>query len=482
MTSTASTLTKPVILGPEPRQFPPTLFGVDAADLRIPPHNLGSAQSSRHCSKVEQLPFRTAWDVCSLKEKIVLPRTLEPPLGSVLLQVKHTLLDFSSLRKNYDVVPGGGIIGKVVTLGLQEAASALYAEQYQYAAKHPAKCYVFPYSACWVQRAAPCANCRKVARSNIHSYDVHRRWPCLARWKYGETIDGGLQTYVHVASPEHILVEIPRAVSLHDVCFLEQVAVPFYAYCIDVLARAIEKSPGSRILVILNDAEREANDCLLVRHHLGYEHMRMTFTDLKSLAANPELRQTYTRRFEHVLVFASGTDALLIAVELGVPVGRESEECTLALFDDSVRAPTLVDRQVNCVRPSYKDKFLLESLLATLAMFNRGDRTPLIGSRDSTSSEQNLHAQAPHTLPGDGTHDGRKLKPEEALSRQNRGHVSWLHCDMDLYLCTDEACNQGPYCQLTASVNDMVHSNTKLRRVFYTHRLLCPSQINAFVF
>lgn len=454
----------------------------NAREIRLRTHIFDCAAPPHHHTKVEQLPLRRAWGLNGLNEKLVLPRTLTPATGIALLQVKHTLLDFSSLVRNYDIVPGSGIIAKLVTPKQPVLLPNVHhADDEQAAVKKSPKYYVFPHSACWVQRAALCANCREVARNDIHNYDVHRRWPCLRQWTYGETIDGGFQTYIQVTGPEHILVEIPRAVSLHDVCFLGQVAVPFYAYCVDVLANAIALSPGARILVVLKDAEREANDCLLVRHHLGYQHVRMTFTDMKSLEETPELRESYRGQFEHVLVFAPGAEAVQVALELGAPAVQENGVHTLALFSGTGSAPKLTDRAVHYVRPSYKDKFLFEGLLATLAMFNHGDRTPLVGSGDSSGSEQYMHVRASQSQVERDTIDLRKLKPGEVPQSPRKGHVSWLYCDMDLHLCTDDACNQGPYCQLTATVNDMARSNCGLHRVFYTHRLTCSSTINALV-
>lgn len=482
MFSATSTLTQTMSLDVAPRHYVPPSLASAPREIKLRTHNFDSAAAPHHHDKVEQLPIRRAWGLNGLNERLVLPRALSPSLGTALLQVKHTLIDFSRLLRNYDVVPGSGTIGKLVSQQQQELLTrAENGDQQQVAAKKSPKYYVFPYSACWVQRAVPCANCREVARGDIHSYGVHRQWPCLRKWHYGDNIDGGFQTYMQVVGPEHILVEIPLVVSLHDVCFLEQVAVPFYAYCVDVLASAIDLVPAARILVILQDAEREANDCLLVRHHLGYEHVRMTFTDTRSLEANPELRASYQGRFEHVLVFASEAEAVQIAVELGAPASQEDDVRTLALFSGAAAAPELNDRAVHYVHPSYKDKFLLEGLLATLATFNHGGRTPLVGSRDSNASEQNLRASTHQTQMERYAIDLRKLAPGEAPLVPRKGHVSWLYCDMDLRLCTDDVCCLSPHCQLTASVNDMVYSNCGLRRVFYTNRLTCSSKINALV-
>lgn len=445
-------------------------------EITLRAHNLDSAVMPHNHCKVEQIPLRRAWGTNGLEEKLVLPKALAPRIGTALLQVKHTLLDFSRLLRNHDIVPGSGTIGKIVSIEQQELlAHTAVADQKQPAAKKSLKYYVFPYSACWVQRATPCANCREVLRADVTDYDVHRRWPCLRLWHYGETIDGGFQTYMQVLSPEHILVEIPKHISLHDVCFLDRVAVPFYGYCVDVLANAIALAPAARILVILQDAEREANDCLLVRHHLGYEHVRMTFTDTRRLAATPELRQSYRGRFEHILVFASNPEAIEIAVELGAPATHPEEMHTLALFSGAAPAPELTDRSVFHVRPSYKDKFLLEGLLSTLSTFNHGESTPLVGSRDSNASDQNFHDDTQAQM--DDAFDLNKLTGD----MHRKGHVSWLYCDKDLRLCTDDACNMGSCCQLTTSVNDMVYSNCGLRRVFYTHRLSCSSKINALM-
>lgn len=479
---------------------------------------------------VNQLPLRRPWGARGLSETVALPRALTPGRGAVLLQVKHTALNFAQFNARPGIVPGTQIVGKLVSPAHQEELLQRKAGGEKPRRSRGPKYYVFPHSACWVQRASPCANCRVVARLDRANYEVHKKWPCLAHWVYGETIDGGLQHYVTVTSPEHILVAVPPAVSLHDVCFLGQIAVPFYAYCVDVLEAAVRAWPAARILILLNDAEREANDCLLVRHHLGLENVHMTFTDMARLEATPTLVESYAGRFDHVLVFASGERAAQVAVDLGI-AGGDCRARTLAFFSRAVPAHlgALSDRTVYEVRPSYKDKFLLEQLLATLATFNdnRGRKSPSeasvdsktstgsknsartknsigsnsIGSKDSVASHQSIESR--HSVASKNTiNSNHSMESTTSVGSQNhtktgragisglapeivrpprKGHVSWLYCDQDFHLCNDDSCNHGPQCQLTMSINRMLHSGCELRRVFFTNRLACSAKINALV-
>lgn len=447
-------------------------------------------------SAVNLLPIRRRLVSSRLKELVILPGDLTTTLKCLVLRIKHVALDFATDFSAHLVVPGSRIIGKMSAgdrmLGFSPHEKML----------------VFPYLTCWIQGVLdPCANCVAVMAHDESSYSIHKLYPCTGSWIYGKTLDGGLQDYMRVQLPLNSLVRVPRDVSLHDCCFLYDIALPMYAYCRDVLCGLLEQVPESRILVILSDSSREANDCLLVIHHLQLDHFLITFTDMKKLTEQPGLPTTYANKFHHVLLFSPGEDAITAALALGIATGLESTKSrhTIALFGDHVGHidSELPDRTVYKVNLSYKDKYLMEELLHALAELNRtkdADPYPTTsymqsinsvetGTTHSTLSE-NI-ADMSEQFSDWNTSQAKKKKlrfkgdTEVVTSKPpNRHHISWLHCDQDFRLCLDDHCDHDTLkrCHSTTVINKLLLKRTTLRRVFYTNRPASHVKMNAFIF
>lgn len=445
-------------------------------------------------SAVNLLPIRRRLINKKLKELVILPGELASSTLSLVLRIKHVALNFTR-DFHTNLVPGSRIIGKIPTgdkrLGFGRND----------------KLMVFPYLTCWIQGVLdPCENCIAVMAKDISTYKSHLRNPCTANWKYGKTLDGGLQDYIKVPLPQHSLIRIPNGVSLHDCCFLYDIAVPFYSYCRDVLCSLLEKTPDCRILVILGDSTREANDCLLVIHHLRLDHLLITFTDMKKLNEIPGLLSTYANKFHHVLVFAAGQGPVTAALALGLATGLESTKArhTIALFGDHVGRiySEPPDRTVHRVNLSYKDKFLMEELLQALSDLNSikdDDTHPTITYMQSLDSEDTVtnHSTLSEQLESNelymewSTSLAKKKKLRfkgEAevvtTTSPSRGHISWLHCDRDFRLCLDDHCDHDTLkrCHSTNVINKLLQDRCTLQRVFYTNRPASHVKINAFIF
>lgn len=453
-------------------------------------------------SAVNSLPLRRRLNGSKLKELVMLPSELAQDSLLVVLRVKHVALNF---RHDFagcsNVVPGSRIIGKLPSKHPHQKNGGFSVHD---------KLVVFPHLTCWIQRAHdPCDNCIASMGEDTSSYDTHRKFPCTRNWHYGTTLDGGLQDYIRVPLPEHTLVKIPEGVSVHDCCFLFDIALPFYAYCRDVMCPLLAKVPESRILVVLNDSSTEANDCLLVIHHLRLDHLLITFTDMAKLNSVPSLLATYANKFHHVLVFASGQGPVTAALALGLATGLEATKSrhTIALFGDvgQVYAEP-PDRTVHRVHLSYKDKFLMEELLNTLADLNRstdGPR-PVILYMQSLDLADTVTYHL--TLSEHGEECSETIADSEAWSTSlakkkklrfkgeaevvttgqttSRNHISWLHCDRDFRLCLDDHCDHATLnrCHSTNAINTMLHEKCQLQRVFYTNRPASHVKINAFIF
>lgn len=450
-------------------------------------------------SDVSLLPLRRVLLKHKLvRESLILLGDLAPTVHNLLLRIKHVALDFlRDFNGSRGVVPGLRIIGKI---------PLKHAVMDQHRGFDPAdKLLVFPFSTCWAQGSDdPCANCVCASKADLLAYETHRQWPCSRNLAYGVSLHGGLQDYIRVPLPAHLLVKIPERVSVHDACFLFDVALQFHAYCHDVLVPLLALVPQGRILVLLNDVEKEANDCLVVIHLLLLDHLLFTFTDMARLTENPLLRDSYANKFTHVLVFPSLPAAFQTAVLCGVSTGLEltSARHTIALFaPEAPLASAPSDRTVHRVRLSYKDKFLFEKLLGCLADLNSGRATTthkasLISMNTINSANTvltnylNLSESVSEgsTDSSSGSAKRKRIRfretPDVVSAPSARKHILWLHCDRDYRLCLDDNCehDSGSRCHLTDNINEMIADGCQLKRVFYTHRPATHVKLNAFIF
>lgn len=451
-------------------------------------------------SAVNSLPLRRRLKAGKLKELVMLPSELAQGPLLLVLRVKHVALNFQrDFNASGHVVPGSRIIGKLPTKLKSNVSFSVHD-----------KMVVFPHLACWLQGGhEPCDNCIRIMAEDTLAYEAHARFPCEKNWRYGVTLDGGLQDYIRVLLPQNQLIRIPEGVSVHDCCFLFDIALPFYAYCKDVLCPLLQKVPDCRILVVLNDSATEANDCLLVIHHLHLDHLLITFTDMAKLNAVPLLLATYANKFHHVLVFAAGQGPVTAALALGLATGLESTKLrhTIALFGDAVGQVYAEppDRTVHRVHLSYKDKFLMEELLQTLADLNRttdGPRPVILYMQSLDLADTVTYNLAL----SNGDECGETIADNELWSTSlakkkklrfkgeaevvtmghsiSKNHISWLHCDRDFRLCLDDHCDHDTLrrCHSTGDINAMLQDKSKLQRVFYTNRPASHVKINAFIF
>ncbi|GEQ66951.1 hypothetical protein JCM33374_g614 [Metschnikowia sp. JCM 33374] len=485
--------------------------------VAFPPTNESMSDLNTHTSyvtkrEVDLLPLRRVLvNRRRLRDSVILLNDISPQSMSVLLRIKHVALDFTSdFDGDCGIVPGARFVGRIPSSQIVASGDNKY---------HPKdKLMVFPYSTCWIQNSTHmCQNCLSAISSDLGAYETHRRSPCSHNLVYGKSLNGGLQDYVRVPLPSHSLVKVPESVSVHDCCFLFDVALPFLSFAVNVLAPLMRQGPTGRILIILDDTRKEANDCLLVIRHLQLDHSLFTFTDTRVLKEKPELTEKYNSKFQHVLVFASSAHAINKAVEFGghASVAGLISRSTLALFRNQDQIISCPDyRKIYRYTLSYKDKFLLEQLLATLASLSAEDQasdTPPapqsfeVRSKTAASSGLSLNSGLNYStesvacsLNSSATQPSSKTpsiqnsveKISHRFAREPRSpdagrrHVSWLHCDQDLRLCSDDNCvhELSSRCHQTKNINEMLSGNCQLRRVFYTHRSACHVKLNAFIF
>lgn len=104
---------------------------------------------------------------------------------------------------------------------------------------------------------------------------------------YGKDIDGGLQT--HLSVPKSLLIPIPYNISLHDVCFIFDILLPFYKFFQFV-------KPGKTI-ILLNDIKKELNEVLLILKIFNINFNSIIIIDGNSLSPR------FNNKFETVYCF-----------------------------------------------------------------------------------------------------------------------------------------------------------------------------------
>lgn len=351
-----------------------------------------------------------------ITESIILRHDLVTEPGWVLLRVKHVAIDFSrDFAHLPGTVPGCIAIGKLQNFPLDGP----------WLLRH--KFLVFPHSRCLHEasynsrhfQSSMCSNCLRVQEVPVdqrNTYSVHKKWPCISNPAFGRDLAGGLQDYMQIRLPQHSLVKISSHVSVHDCCFLVDIALPFYSFCQDTLCEKMATSPASRVLLLLNDASKEANDCLLVMHHLNLDHLRFTLSDVAALQQSRELIDRYSNQFSHVLVFSRLPRAFALGLQCAISTGlASSRSChTLTVFTD-LALPAMChqenpDKCILRVQLSYKDKYLFERLLKFVGDLNCGQSESWKDPRGCPNLTQD--SQVP-------THGGQK--PAKSWPRPTQG-------------------------------------------------------------
>ncbi|WPK22990.1 hypothetical protein PUMCH_000213 [Australozyma saopauloensis] len=444
-----------------------------------------------------------------LRETIILLGLLQPKPSSALLRIKHVAIDFSrDFVRQTNFVPGLRIIGQIRintehTSGFTELARGQ-------------RVFVFPYSNCLLQNCAnTCENCRlvslqedDVAFDKADQYDLHRNYPCTEEWIYGRTIDGGLQDFIQIPHPSKLLLLVPDQVSLRDCCFLLDVAVPFMSYCKDHLCQGANLM--GRTLVILNDVKKESNDCLLVIRHLLLNDQQFTFTDVATLRESPSLQDTYQKRFNDVFIIAAGQQALDFAVSFRAPnmnfnETNEPQITLLSTQSHDLTIPHFIN--VAQLSLSFKDRFLMEELLLSIAEMNLLTKSQLpkrfTWSLGSSLDSYRAEVQPSSFFDEDSSFfenlllfSGR-IDTESSIINlslasdsnnldkgRSRKLLRWFQCDYCLNLGPDDQCDHALECTclLTKTINRLLAEQTHIRRVFLTITQRSNRSVNALIF
>ncbi|CAK7897137.1 hypothetical protein CAAN1_27S00474 [[Candida] anglica] len=439
------------------------------------------------------------------------------------------------------VVPGNKIVGRLQQCSDPSMSSGKY--------------LLFPYSNCLSQRSPqPCENCTKLKRDGLEelsslTYRAHSDFPCLYTWEYGLSLDGGLQDFVKIRSPRSSLIRVGNAISLHDCCFLMDLALPLFSYFRDIFdgygGNGAVPSSSSKLLIVLNDTEKEANDILVVLKHFQVTPSRVKIVDsaLLSKLTESDKRVAYKSKFNHAFVF-NVSDAAVELATLSVSTGLQSTRSrySVVLFDQynphSLLKNKDLDKQfpdftVQHFRMSYKDRLNAEEIIDVISQMNidaregiqvsspsststsvSGTTTPppphphphptsttpgrpsvtSIDTTTSTYSSSSLHSNSTsYSSVSNPTRSGARVKVlrfrdedsiiDKPIQSKPIKTYSWLWYERDFNLCdeNEHSDDDNDWCNSVRQINRLIRSPNHISRVCYTKRTK-QKHINALLF
>lgn len=464
--------------------------------------------------------------------------------NEAVLKVKMTGIvynkDFELFKlKNFPgrpVVPGNKIVAR-----LHQCANPNVS---------PGKYLIFPYSNCLLQNSpVVCDNCQFLKDTgtnhlNYRTLQCHQDYQCLYNWEYGLTLDGGLQDYIKVKSPESSLIKVPDTISLHDCCFLLDLALPLYSFLKEIDPSTIQ---DQTFLIVLNDTTKESNDILIILKHFQISRNQVVLVDSPSLETldSAERKTRFKGNYNYCLLF----NVSRIAVETGrlaVSTGLEATKSRyhMVLFDQYSPQSFIVNRNLEKHNPditihhchlSFKDRLNAVELINIISQLNLATRAsqsisssltttsideliqkqsrPSVASIDTSSSSisassihlnsttnssvsnnnnNNKHNNSNNNNKSDGKKRTKTLRfrDDDSIIHPPNNHkpmknYSWFWYEKDFNLCNDQDQSDDEEfeekCHTVRQINRLIRSQTHISRVCYTRKTR-QTNINALLF
>ncbi|EMG47842.1 hypothetical protein SBY92_005037 [Candida maltosa Xu316] len=306
-------------------------------------------------------------------QTIRLPHEItEPTNNSETVNIKikicgiNYLSDFTHTNNN-SVIPGKRVIGKLAQLP-------------------NVKFLVYPYTNCQIE--------------NLNHDHNHHYCPLTI----GENIHGGLQDTLQVS--KRLLIPIPGNVSLHDVCFVFDILLPFFKYS--------QYIKPEKTIIILNDVEKEMNEVLIVLRHLNIQSNKIVLVDGNSID------DKYLGKFD--VVYCFNNKLLNLAKKYCVSTGLESTKSNFLVFS-TTPIHGMSDRTNRVMRLTYDDKPLCLTVLRILSVLNK---------KKEVSSPSSSSSQSPTS--GDSDSLVHSTSSTNTSSSVKYHHYSWIHFDHDIDL------------------------------------------------
>lgn len=336
-------------------------------------------------SIVDKLPIKRIYNpkIDKFIHKIKLPNINNDSIeinSNNMINVKikicgiNYLTDFNNNNKNYQVIPGKRIIGKISDFP-------------------NLKFLIFPYT-----------NCK--------NQGLHNKSNCKCDLIYGETIDGGLQDNLNVSI--NSLIPIPLNLSLHDVCFIFDILIYFFKY--------IKYLKFERTIILLNDLNKELNDILIVLNHFKISSNKVIIID-KSM-----INSKYFKKFDIVYCFNQQL------FNHAIQYCNSSSTSSIILTNFPTNS---TDKHIKIMKLSFNDKQLTIDILLILSKLNkqRDDiellqqqqhRRPVHFDNDSLIKSTNSSRSF-------STNSTTTTTTNNSL-RHSQSHYSWIWYDQDINL------------------------------------------------
>ncbi|KAI3407044.2 hypothetical protein KGF56_000132 [Candida oxycetoniae] len=296
-------------------------------------------------------------------------------------------------KQNKSIIPGKRIVVK------QRANPTRYA--------------VYPYTNCQLEQ--------------LHQSKNGSECECRCDLVYGIDIDGGLQNSLLV--PQELLIPIPKIVSLHDVCFLWDILLPFYVHYKSV------RNKYSSFCIILNDLKKELNEVLIVLNHFGTSKKKISIID------GSKVNRYLNKRYQCVFCFDSKLLPFAESVCTGGSISISSSGY-YSLYTNFPIVSRSSDKPCHQMRLTYENKSDCIELLGVMAELNtsrkNAERDSMMATTESSGDDElssssltssNMSLKSKHNK-----HSEHVQPSQHGSDSHSDGHYSWIWCDDDVDL------------------------------------------------
>ncbi|KAI5954740.1 hypothetical protein KGF57_003763 [Candida theae] len=434
------------------------------------------------------LPTRRVYDVKGNRIRETIKFNDEPchglphnSLNKVKVNVKIAALTYPTdfYHQLYNVVPSKRIIVKRHHRGSSSGSGIGSTKRTKY--------LVYPYTTCKIE-------------------NMHQELQCCCNLTYGEDLDGGLQASLYVS--ESLLIPIPTGVSLHDVCFIWDIALPFYIYSGHIT---------NKTCVILNDIKREINEVLITLNHLNIDQRNITILDERTFSSK------HGDTFDTVFCFNAKLIQFAEFCCQHQSQQKQYQKSATGLRSESQlqrRSKILTnfpivaksnDKTYHYMKLAYDDRKSCVELLQVIRDLNI-TRVKENGPNSSSSQPRNNSTSTTLSSTSTSTSDAISLRQElhddnQSLTttldsshdeyKYSKGHCSWFWCDDDVDLTNyndlsltmdqsfeddDSTCCEDEGVFESAAVHDMNKKlvDGKSHRICYFNRNV-KSNVNASI-
>ncbi|CAI5757815.1 unnamed protein product [Candida verbasci] len=287
----------------------------------------------------------------------------------------------------------------------------------------------------------PFTNCQ-VERSHTSTDPISITSNCCCNLTYGVDLNGGFQEFITV--PKKLLIPIHKNVSLHDVCFIFDILLPFYIN--------IQKVKG-RTLVLLNDIQKEMNEILIILDHFKIKQNNIVILD--------EVDPKYKDQFDTVFCF--NPNLTTFAEFCCTSTGLTSTKQRYTIHTTFPIIAKSIDKSYNYIKLTYEHKLSCIEVLKILFNLN--------SKRDEARSNLDLKVSSTNNSHSNSTSSSSSI---------SNSHYSWIWYDKDVDLVNHDDFEEDEEDERILDEINQLIIEKKLYRVGYFNRR-SKKEINACI-